>query len=57
MDIFAEDAFNNRWEYIVGFYSEKHENLEREYPYLSENWMKQFVEEAVKKIVEWVRDA
>lgn len=56
MDIFAEDAFDNRREYIVGFYSEKRENLEREYPYLSEGRMNQFVEEAYKRIVEWVED-
>lgn len=56
MDIFAEDAFDNRREYIVGFYSEKRENLEREYPYLSEGRMNQFVEEAARAIVEWIRN-
>lgn len=56
MDIFAEDAFDNRREYIVGFYSGKRENLKREYPYLSEGRMNQFVEEAGKKIAEWVRE-
>ena len=55
MDIFAEDAFDNRREYIVEFYSEKRENLEREYPYLNEEQMDKFVEEAAKIVTEWVR--
>ena len=56
MDIFAEDAFDNRREYIVGFYSEKRENLERDYPYLNEEQMDQFVEEAAQDVIKWVRD-
>lgn len=33
MDIFAEDAFENRREYIIGFYRGDRENIEREYIY------------------------
>lgn len=55
MDIFAEDAFDNRREYIVGFYSEKRENLERDYPFLNEQRMNQFVEETSKAVLEWIR--
>lgn len=55
MDIFAEDAFDNRREYIVGFYSERRENLEREYPYLNEGQMDKFVEETVGIVAKWVR--
>lgn len=55
MNIFAEDAFDNRREYIVGFYSERRGNLEREYPYLNEKQMDKFVEETVGIVVKWVR--
>lgn len=56
MDIFAEDAFDNRREYITGFYGEKRENLEREYPYLNEETMDKFVEEAAETVAQWVRE-
>ena len=50
LDIFAEDAFDNRREYIVGFYGEKRENLEREYSYLNEGQMDKFVEMAAETL-------
>lgn len=56
MDIFAEDAFDNRREYIVGFYSEKRENLEREYPYLNEQRMNRFVIETKKAVADWAKE-
>lgn len=56
MDIFAEDAFDNRRQYIVEFYSEKRENLEREYPFLNEQRMNRFVEETARAVAEWVRE-
>lgn len=56
MNIFAEDAFDNRREYIVGFYSERRGNLEREYPYLDEKQMDKFVEETVGIVAKWVFD-
>lgn len=55
MDCFAKDAFENRREYIVGFYSEKREDLNRDYPYLDERHMDQFVEDAVKIIVDKIK--
>lgn len=54
MDFFSKDAFDDRREYIVGFYSEQRENLDREYPYLDEYHMNQFVKDAVKIIVDKV---
>ncbi len=55
MDRFAKDAFENRREYIVRFYSETRENLNRVYPYLDEKRMDQFVEDAVKIIVDKIK--
>lgn len=43
MDIFSKDAFQNRKEYIVEFYSEEKENLEREYLYFTEDEAEKFV--------------
>ncbi len=54
MDVFAKDAFDDRRKYIVGFYSEKREHLDREYPYLDESHMDQFVKDAVKIIIDKV---
>ncbi len=50
MDIFAKDAFENRRKYITGFYMEKRENLDREYPYLTKERAQQFVVEATEII-------
>lgn len=50
MDIFAEDAFENRREYITGFYRAGREDLEREYPYLNEKQADAFVERTVNII-------
>lgn len=46
MDIFAADAFENRRKYITGFYREKREGLLREYPWLTEERMEEFVKTA-----------
>lgn len=58
MDIFAEDAFENRRQYITGFYLEGRDDLEREYPYLNEQQTEQFVnitveiiEKQIKKVI------
>ena len=56
MDIFAKDAFDNKREYIVKFYSEKRADLEREYPYLSEHEMNSFVAETTEKISNWTKE-
>lgn len=50
LDIFAKDAFDDRRKYITGFYREKREDLNREYPYLNEKQMDKFVEYAVEYI-------
>ena len=50
MDIFAEDAFENRREYIIGFYRGDRENIEREYIYLTEAQAQQFVEDCVEAV-------
>lgn len=46
LDIFAEDAFENRREYITGFYLTGRENMDREYPYLTAERAERFVREA-----------
>lgn len=51
MDIFSEDALDNRREYITAFYDQHPEGLDREYPYLTEAAMNRFVEEAVEQIL------
>lgn len=50
MDIFSRHAFDNRRKYITGFYHEKQDNLDREYPWLSKEKMDAFVEKAVRII-------
>mgnify|MGYP003296610317 CR=1 FL=1 len=51
MDIFSEDAFDNRREYITGFYLQENTNLDREYPYLTEAETDRFVENSVASIL------
>lgn len=51
MDIFAEDAFDNRREYITGFYLAGRENVEREYKYFTEQQAEKFVQESYKIIL------
>lgn len=51
MDIFAEDAFENRREYITGFYRSGREDIEREYQYLTEAQADQFVEDCVETVL------
>ena len=50
MEEFAADAFDNRRGYITGWYLEGKENLDREYPYLTEGEMDAFVEESTRSI-------
>ena len=52
MDIFSRDAFDNRRAYIIGFYEQQNSNLDREYPYLTEEAADRFVEEACTEITE-----
>lgn len=49
LDFFPENAFTDRQAYIVGFYKEKRENLHREYPYLNETQMDEFIQLAVSQ--------
>lgn len=50
MDEFSPDAFDNRRQYITGWYLEGKENLDREYPYLTEAEMDAFVNRASEEI-------
>ncbi|MDF2538705.1 MAG: zinc dependent phospholipase family protein [Herbinix sp.] len=56
MEEFAQDAFVKRQEYIVQFYRAEHLNLEREYKYLTEANMEQFVDEAVNDIYQVLKE-
>lgn len=56
LDFFSKEAFDNRREYITNFYQEKREGLEREYPFLTENEMDQFVNQTSKKIEDILND-
>ena len=51
MEEFSPDAFDNRRQYITDFYLQGKENLDREYPYLTEARMDRFVEEATDSIL------
>ncbi len=50
MDTFSEDAFENRREYICGFYRGQHGELYREYPYLTPEQADGFVAKTVEKV-------
>ena len=50
MEEFSTDAFDNRREYITGFYLQKKDDLDREYPYLTKQEADQFIEDAVTAI-------
>lgn len=52
MEEFSEDAFDNRRAYITDFYLQGKENLDREYPYLTEAEMDAFVENGVTSILD-----
>lgn len=55
MEIFGRDAFDDRRVYITGFYRAGRENLEREYPYLTEKEMDAFVEDCARTVLERLR--
>lgn len=57
LDLFSEDAFENRREYICGFYhGEEHGQLHREYPYLTPAGADLFVEETSAWLLDQIRD-
>lgn len=51
MEEFSEDAMDNRRQYITDFYLHGKDNLDREYPYLTEAEMDAFVESATSSIM------
>ena len=52
MDIFSKDAFENRRQYICGFYrSDNHGDLHRKYTYLTPEQSASFVDRTVQKIL------
>lgn len=51
MEEFSPDAFDNRRIYITDFYLQGKDNLDREYPYLTEAEMDAFVTNAVEYIL------
>lgn len=55
MEEFSLDAFDNRRQYITNFYLESHDNLDREYPYLTEAEMDAFVEESAAEILKMLK--
>lgn len=56
LDIFAEDAFDNRRKYITEFYHQENDNLDREYPYLTKEEMDTFVERAEKFVIQELQE-
>ena len=52
MDEFSADAFDNRRQYITGWYLEGRENLDRKYPFLTEQEMTVFVNCASDEILD-----
>ena len=52
LEEFSADAFDNRRAYITGWYLEGKENLDREYPYLTEREMDGFVNLAAAEILD-----
>lgn len=50
MEEFSENAFDNRRQYITEFYLQGKDNLDRDYPFLPEQEMDAFVNEAVREI-------
>ena len=57
MDLFSRDAFENRRQYICGFYrGDQHGDLHREYTYLTPERAEKFVEDTVEKLVGMLSD-
>ncbi len=57
LDIFAENAFDDRRSYIVSFYLNERYDLDREYSYFTENDMSSFIETAIKEIRDYIESA
>ncbi len=52
LDFFSETAFDERRAFIVDFYSHIHDDLDREYVWLTEETMREYIEKAVGFIKE-----
>lgn len=52
MEEFSADAFDNRRQYITGWYLEGKDNLDRVYPYLTEAEMDAFTDQATQEILD-----
>lgn len=56
LDIFSEQAFEKRIEYITNFYLKDRDGLDRDYPFMKMTEMDSFVDMAVKKIRNKIKD-
>ena len=56
LEEFSPDAIENRRQYITDFYLQGKENLDREYPYLTEKEMDDFVEKAAASIPDTLKN-
>lgn len=56
IDYFSTDAFDKKREYITGFYGEERADLDREYPYLNEKEMDQFVDICSRQIIRTLKE-
>lgn len=52
MEEFSQDAFDNRRQYITEFYLQGKDGLDRDYPYLTEERLDDFVENSLREIPE-----
>lgn len=56
MEEFSLDAFDNRRAYISDFYNQDNENLDRQYPYLTEMEANTFVADSTRQILAQLND-
>ena len=56
LDIFSKDAFDNRREYICGFYRGQHGELYRDYPFLNPVQADAFVKKTVESVFAGVKE-
>ena len=56
MEEFSEDAFNNRRQYITGFYLQGKDGLDREYPYLTKAQMDSFTDSCAEDIFSLLKE-
>ena len=56
LSFFDKNAFDNRRDYITGFYNSNNDDLEREYTYLTEDEMNRFVDNSSEKLLQLIKD-